>query len=142
MFLIRIQLLPSAALVPAPQERLSARRAHTSPASFLLPPPAPALWVNPEHGAELPEPHSSFCSLSVLYMGVCICSFVLQSLSHLQLFATPWTAAHRARLSFTISQSLHKFMSIESVMLSKHLVLRHPLFLLPSIFPRSRVFFQ
>ena len=127
-------------LVSAVQWDGSAICAHTSPASFLLPPPAPALWVNPEHGAELPEPHSSFCSLSVLYMGVCICSFVLQSLSHLQLFATPWTAAHRARLSFTISQSLHKFMSTKSVMLSNHLILCHPLLLLPSIFPSIRVF--
>ena len=59
------------------------------------------------------------------------------SLSHyVQLFATPWTAARQACMSFTISQSLLKLMSIESVMPSNHLILYHPLLLLPSIFPR------
>ena len=53
---------------------------------------------------------------------------------------TPWTAAHQASLSFTISQSLLKLMSIESVMPSNHLILCHPLFLLPSIFPSIRGF--
>ena len=62
------------------------------------------------------------------------------SLSHVQLFATPWIAAHQASLSFTISWSLLKFMSIESVMLSNHLIFCCPLFLLPSIFPSIRVF--
>ena len=60
---------------------------------------------------------------------------------HLQLFVTPWTAARQAYLSCTISQSLLKLMSIESVMPSNHLVLCHPLLLLPSIFPSIRVFF-
>ena len=54
---------------------------------------------------------------------------------------TPWTAALQAPLSFTVSQSLLKFTSIESMMLSNHLILCHPLFLLPSIFPSIRVFF-
>ena len=63
----------------------------------------------------------------------------VQLLSHVQLFVTPLTAAHQASLSFTISRSLFKFMSIESVMPSKHLVLCHPL-LLPSIFPSIRFF--
>ena len=63
-----------------------------------------------------------------------------QSLSHVQLFATPWTAACQASLSFTISQSLLKFMSIESVMPSRHLILCCPLLLLPSVFPSFRVF--
>ena len=53
---------------------------------------------------------------------------------------TPWTAAHQAFLSFTISWSLLKLMSIESVMSSNHLVLCHPLLLLPSIYPSIRVF--
>ena len=53
---------------------------------------------------------------------------------------TPWTAAHQASLSFTISQSLFKLMSIESVMPSNHLILCHPLLLLPSIFPSIRIF--
>ena len=66
--------------------------------------------------------------------------FIVQSLSCVRLFATPWTAAHQASLSFTISQSLFKLMSIESVMLSIHLVFCHPLLLLSSIFPSIRVF--
>ena len=53
---------------------------------------------------------------------------------------TPWTAAHQASLSFTISWSLLKLMFIESVMPSNHVILCHPLFLLPSIFPSIRVF--
>ena len=65
---------------------------------------------------------------------------VFQSLSCVQLFVTPQTAAHQASLSFTISQSLLKFMSIKSVMLSNHLILCHPYPLLPSIFPSIRVF--
>ena len=65
---------------------------------------------------------------------------VVQSLSCLQLFATSWTAAHQASLSFTISRSLLKLMSIESVMPSSHLILCCPLLLLPSIFPSIRVF--
>ena len=66
--------------------------------------------------------------------------FVVQSLSHVQLFVTSWTAACQASLSFTISQSLLKLMSIELVMPSNHLILCHPLPLLPSIFPSIRVF--
>ena len=65
---------------------------------------------------------------------------VVQSLSHVQLFATWWTAARQTSQSFTISQSLFKLMSIESVMPSIHLVFCHPLLLLPSIFPSIRVF--
>ena len=65
---------------------------------------------------------------------------VVRSFSCVQLFATPWTAAHQASLSFTISQSLLKFMSIESVMLSNHLILCHPLLLLPSIIQSIKVF--
>ena len=65
---------------------------------------------------------------------------VVQSLSCVRLFATPWNAAHQAFLSFTISRSLLKIMSIESMMPSNHLILCHPLLLLPSIFPSTRVF--
>ena len=65
--------------------------------------------------------------------------FVVQSLSHVRLFATPWIAAHQASLSFTIS-CLLKLMSIESVMPSNHLILCHPLLLLPSIFSSIKVF--
>ena len=64
----------------------------------------------------------------------------VQSLSHVRLFATPWPADHQASLSITNSQSLFKPMSIELVMLSKHLILGCPLLLLPSIFPKIRVF--
>ena len=77
------------------------------------------------------------------YMSVVLkppCVFCLiQCLSHVQLFGTPWTAARQASLSFTISRSLLKLMCIESVMPSNHLTLCHPL-LLPSIFPSIRVF--
>ena len=64
----------------------------------------------------------------------------VQLLSHVQLFVTPWTAACQASLSITNFRSLLKLMSIELVMLSNHLILCHPLLLLPSIFPRIRVF--
>ena len=65
---------------------------------------------------------------------------VVRSLSRVRLFATPWTAARQASLSFTMSQSLLKLMSIELVMPSNHLILCHPPLLLPSIFPSIRVF--
>ena len=64
----------------------------------------------------------------------------VQSLSHVQLFATPWTAACQTSLSITNSQSLPKLMSVELVMLFYHLILCHPLLLLPSIFPSIKVF--
>ena len=64
----------------------------------------------------------------------------VQSLSHVQLFATPWTTAHQASLSITRSQSLLKLISIESEMPSKHLILCLPLLFLPSIFSSIRVF--
>ena len=65
--------------------------------------------------------------------------FVVQLLSCIQLFGTPWTAACQVSLSFTIFQSLLKLTSIESIMPSNHLILCRPL-LPPSIFPRIRVF--
>ena len=64
----------------------------------------------------------------------------VQLLSWVQLFATPWTAARQASLSITNSQSPPKPMCIEWVMSSNHLILRHPLLLLPSSFPSIRVF--
>ena len=64
----------------------------------------------------------------------------VQLLSHVQLFGTPWTAACQASLSITNSRSLLKFMSIESVMPSNHLIICCPLLLPPSIFPSIRVF--
>src|SRR5574341_949059 len=64
----------------------------------------------------------------------------VQSLSHVPLFSTPWTAAHQASLSITNSRSMLKLISIELVMPSNHLILCRPLLLLPSIFPTIRVF--
>ena len=65
---------------------------------------------------------------------------VLSHFSRVRLFATPWTTAHQASLSITNSQNLLKLMSIKSVMPSNHLILCHPLLLLPSIFPSIRAF--
>ena len=64
----------------------------------------------------------------------------VQLLSRVRLFVTPWTAAYQACLSLTVSQSLLKLMSIESVMPFNHLILCLPLILLPSILPSIRVF--
>ena len=64
----------------------------------------------------------------------------VQLLSHVRLFATPWTEASQASLSITTSQSLLKLMSVESMMPSNHLILCHPLILPPSIFPSIRAF--
>ena len=71
-----------------------------------------------------------------------LATVVVQSLSHVQLFVTLLTAARQASLSFTISWSLLKLMSIELVMPASHLILCHPLLLLPSIFPRMQGLFQ
>ena len=67
-------------------------------------------------------------------------SVVVQSFSCIQLFVTPWTAAHQAPLLSTISWSLLKFMSFKSVMPSNELIFCHPLLLLPSILPSIRIF--
>ena len=69
------------------------------------------------------------------YSGIAV-----QLLSRVQFFATPWATACQAPLSSTVSQSLLKFMSTEPVLLSNHLILCHPVLLLPSIFPSIRVF--
>ena len=65
---------------------------------------------------------------------------VLQLLSCIQLLAIPWTVVHQASMSFTISQSLLKLISIESVMPFNHLILCRPLLLLLSVFPSIRIF--
>ena len=83
-----------------------------------------------------------------MYFSVCNMTFhvvylvfvVVQSLSHLWLFGTPWNAAYQASLSFTISPSLLNLMSIDSVMPSNNLILCCPILLLPSVFPSMRVF--
>ena len=69
------------------------------------------------------------------YSGIAV-----QLLSRVQFFATPWATACQAPLSSTVSQSLLKFMSTEPVLLSNHLILCHPVLLLPSIFPSIKVF--
>ena len=84
----------------------------------------------------VPEKH--LILLYWLHQNLWLCS--VQSLSHVRLFATPWIAARQASLSITNSHSLPKFMFIEPVMPTNHLILCHPLLLLPSIFPSIRVF--
>ena len=69
-----------------------------------------------------------------------MCLSSVLSLSHIRLFATPWSAERQASLSIINSRSLPKLMSIESVMSTNHLIFWHPLLLLPSIFPGIRVF--
>ena len=76
--------------------------------------------------------------LFMIFLSVILHISSVQSLSRVQLFATPWTTAHQASLSITNSQSLPKAMSM--VMPSNHLILCHPLLLPPSIFPSIRVF--
>ena len=87
-----------------------------------------SLWT----AGEVPEDNCSKC---------CYVVVIVQSLSHIQLFATPWTAARRAPLSFTISRSLLKLISIELMMPSNHLILCHPLLLLPSNLSQHRGLF-
>ena len=88
------------------------------------------------NSAKLPESTAAFFHIDHFFLILA----VVQSLSRVRLFETPWTAAHQASPSFTISGSLLKLMSGESVMPSSHLILCHPLLLLPSIFPSIRVF--
>ena len=88
-------------------------------------PSSPKLWW----GGKINQPFESAIDLSSV-----------QLLSHVWLFATPWTAACQASLSITNSQSLLKLMSIKSVVPSNRLILCHPLLLLASIFPSIRVF--
>jgi len=76
---------------------------------------------------------------SLFLKGPGYCCYYL-AINPVPLFVTPWTVAHQASLSFTITQSLLRFMSIELVMLSNHLILRPPFLLLPLIFPNIRAF--
>ena len=80
----------------------------------------------------------NFVKIESYHIFLCVSS--VQSLSRVQLFETPWTAAHQASLSITNSQSLLKLMSTELMMRSSHLILCLPLLLPPSIFPSIRVF--
>ena len=98
------------------------------------------------HPGDLPDPGIKPTSYLLLLAGrffttsASWASVVVQSLSHVQLFATPWIAAQETSLPFTISQSLFKLMSVELVMPSNHLILCRPLLLLPSVPPSIRVF--
>ena len=101
--------------------------------------PIPSLWVIPVH--------QPWAFVSCIQSELAICSWFMsvqfnsvQSLSRVQLFVTPWIAAHQASLSITNSWSLLKLMPIESVMPSSHHILCHPLLLLPLIPPSIRVF--
>ena len=96
----------------------------------------------PNSQSILPIPTFPLATTSLLpWLWVCFYHFSsVQSLSHVRLFATPWTAARQASLSITNSQSSPKLMSIESVMPSSHLILCRPLLLLPPIPPSIRVF--
>ena len=91
-----------------------------------------------------PSPYTAEVFYFILFAFHCVflllLLFAVQSLSCVRLFATLWDVASQASLSFTISQSLFKLMSVESVMLSNHLILFHPLLLWPSIFPSIKVF--
>ena len=90
-----------------------------------------------------PPPWLKSCFYSLLpngHLPLIFSNSLVQLLSCVQLFATPWTAAHQASLSINNSQSLLKLMSIESVVPYNHLIFCRPLLLLPSIFPSIRVF--
>ena len=80
-----------------------------------------------------PHPRSEFLPRRISVVGI-------QLLSHVRLFAIPWIAARQASLTFSISRSFLKLMPVKSVMPSHHLLLCHPLLLLPSTFPSIRVF--
>ena len=84
------------------------------------------------------EAETYFCLFLICIFWHCL--VVVQSLSCIRLFSTPWAAARQASLSFTISRSLLKLMPVESVIPSNHLILFCPLLLLPSIFPSIRSF--
>ena len=80
----------------------------------------------------------TICKMRIcVYVNIVV---IVQLVSHVLLFVTPWTVAHQASLSFNTSQNLLKLMSTELVMPSNHLILCHFLLLLPSIFPCLRVF--
>ena len=83
---------------------------------------------------------SRWTAREVLQQHVCLNFSSVQSLSHVQLFVTPWTTARQTSLCNTNSRNLPKLMSIDLVMPSNHLILCRPPLLLPSIFPSTRVF--
>ena len=97
--------------------------------------------IQPSHSLlSLLPPAFNLSSIRVFSYETALSISSVQSLSHIQLFVTPWITACEASLSITNTQSLPKLMSIESVMPSNHPILCQPLLLLPSIFPSIRVF--
>ena len=113
-----------------------------SPRSGIKPlPPALASRLFTTEPSGKPHEYLYFTNPSFIYWHLCGDIFgSVQSLSRVQLFATPRTAAHQASLSITNSRNPPKPMSIESVMPSNHFILCHPFLLLPPIFPSIRVF--
>ena len=114
---------------------LSSHHHHPSPEIFLSC-NTEALYPLISNSSSPWQPAFLFLSLWIWPLLV----FVVQSLSRVWLSVTPWTAAHQASLSFTISRSLLKLRSTESVMPLNHLILHHLFLPLPSIFPSIRVF--
>ena len=100
------------------------------PSHSLSPPSHPALNLS----------HIRSSPLSQLFVSSGQCTVVVAQSLVVSSSSTPWTEAHQGSLPFTICRSLLKLMSIESLMPSKHLILCHPLLLLPSIFPSIRIF--
>ena len=121
---------PSAEAHQAPQSMRFSRQEYWSGLPFSSPEDLPHPGIEP---IPLTSPSLAGGFLTTSATSV-------QSLSHVRLFATPWTAACQVSLSITNSWSLLKLMSIESVMPSNHLIFCRPLLLLPSIFPSIRVF--
>ena len=117
------------------------------PHQVLEPSEAPGVLLHLLSGKHI-YPHDEFMPCKTqetprhvhMWTRLFIWDLLVQSLSHARLFATPWMVARQASLSITDSRSLLKLMSIESVMPSNHLILCHPLLLLPLIFPSIRVF--
>ena len=123
-------------LVPILRFSLTTNESESFKKSGTSPTPAP-------HSTLPPNKNSIFQSryfLHCMFIHEDISIFVIPWVSHVWLFVTPWTAACQTYLSFTISQTLLKLMSTESMMPSNHLILYCPHFLLPSIFPSIRVY--
>ena len=119
------------------QEEKNPRKVALQVAFFTLIPQRTQLLSSEliKYGPRLLKKHEQWCKCLYQYDFAAV-----HSQSRVQVFVTPWTATHQVPLSFMISQSLLKFMSIESVMLPNNLILCHPLLLLLSIFPSIRVF--
>ena len=136
-------MLYNIVLISAVHQLESAVGIHMSPpsGSSLLPPtPSHPSRLSQSTRFELPASYSKFPPTIYFTYGNVYQFSLVQSLSRVQLFVTPWTTARQASLSITNPQSLLRLMSIESVMPSNHLILCHPLLFLPSIFPTIRVF--